>query len=198
MQHLHPFRSRSLSPPNKVARCQQQASSLLQQQEQHVCSTGGQGGPSQYQNLQEKLVQLTRLVKDGQVEAIEKLVNEVDSSFFDEHPELLFSLRRCRFLYLLDAGDTAQALAHARTELTPMAESRPVLLPMVKAATALLLASASEREPPQVALQSAVCGLQTALRTRSGFRGPALVRLLQARRWSALLFLSFQSVIICY
>ena len=66
------------------------------------------------------------------MDAIEKLVHELDAPFFDERPELLFGLRRCRFMQLLASGSTAQALLYARGELSPMAGKHPSLEPMLK------------------------------------------------------------------
>lgn len=177
---LHPDRSDTQSPPTKVPRC---SASGVSAQPSLLGSILPAAAPSSpHRPVDARLRELPHVVndlaKEGQVPQVIQAVQQLDPSFFDAHPQLLFELRRCEFLQLLDAGDTTKALHFTRTQLAPAAERHEALQPALKATTAMLL-GVGQREPAAAALQTAAGNLQAALRVHMGMHGPQLIRLLQ-------------------
>jgi hypothetical protein len=73
------------------------------------------------------------LWQEGRVEEVVALVGELDGSFFEARPDLLFELKRCRFLQLMDQpGAATHALLYARAELAPIAAKHQPCLPRLK------------------------------------------------------------------
>ncbi|GLI60065.1 hypothetical protein VaNZ11_001919 [Volvox africanus] len=88
---------------------------------------------------QEIISALLRLGQEGDADGVLSLVEATDPQLWDEHPHLLFDVRRCQYGKLLAEGQTTAALELARRELTPLANAHPALLPHLKSAMAALL-----------------------------------------------------------
>ncbi|GIL83884.1 hypothetical protein Vretifemale_12601 [Volvox reticuliferus] len=101
-------------------------------------SGSGSGGTQRLQG-QEIISALLRLGQEGDADSVLALVEAADPHLWDEHPNLLFDVRRCQYGKLLAEGQITAALELARRELTPLANANPALLPLLKNAMAALL-----------------------------------------------------------
>jgi hypothetical protein len=70
-------------------------------------------------------------VQEGDVAALEAAVREVAPGLLDDNIKLLFDLRRCRYVQLVDCAATVDALRYARRELAPLADADPSLQPEI-------------------------------------------------------------------
>ncbi|KXZ40838.1 hypothetical protein GPECTOR_1987g1014 [Gonium pectorale] len=151
---------------------------------------------------EEVLAKLLRLAQSGDVPGVLALVEAADPGLWSEHPGLLFDVRRCQYGALLAEGRLAEALQLARSELTPLADAHPSLLPALKSAMAALLPSPLSLPAQQLpngggdagggggaggssggellpSLRSVAGAIQAALQPRLGLQGPRLVLLME-------------------
>mmetsp|Transcript_4938 Transcript_4938/g.14219 ORF Transcript_4938/g.14219 Transcript_4938/m.14219 type:complete len:650 (-) Transcript_4938:561-2510(-) len=111
--------------------------------------------------------------KANRFDLVEAELQRLDPNFIDNHPKVLFEVRRCQFAGLVASGKTAEAITFARTQLTPLAAGDEQMASQAKAALAQLMLGAPKDQGPQypTALQVSVC---KAL----GLEEPRLVELL--------------------
>lgn len=63
-------------------------------------------------------------------------ISALAPGFLGAHPDVAFALQRARFQAAAAAGNSVGALQLARSELSPLAQACPHLLPQLKARTA--------------------------------------------------------------
>lgn len=81
------------------------------------------------------VVQTTRVSNWWTAQALAG-INALAPGFLGAHPDVAFALQRARFQAAAAAGDSVGALQLARSELSPLAQACPHLLPQLKARTA--------------------------------------------------------------
>lgn len=117
------------------------------------------------------VLRVKQYAQSGDFDKVQQELKQLSSKFTIDDIEVLFEMRLCQFMTLIAEQKHAEAIALARTFLTPMAEGKPALEAQVRKALANLMTGAPHGSDVSEDLQRSVC---CAL----GLQEPRLVRLL--------------------
>lgn len=161
------WRQRSRSPPpKKLARWRTHQQSA----EDGAAASGASLATEKFAAA----LKVKQAAQAGRFADVEAELRRLDDRFTDNHPRVLFEVRRCQFSALVEAGKQQEALAFARTQLTPLAGGDDGLMREVKAVMGAILIGGA----PAVTREAAAAGLQKSVCEALGLQEPRLVDLL--------------------